>query len=33
MEKFLNCLIEGEKFELTIDVKIFSKVVVFKAAY
>ncbi|MDD3302424.1 MAG: His-Xaa-Ser system protein HxsD [Candidatus Gracilibacteria bacterium] len=33
MEKFLNEIIEGEKFELLIDGSIFNKDIVIKAAY
>ena len=33
MEAFLNEIIEGEKFELLIDTKIFSKEIILKSAY
>ncbi|MFA5917185.1 MAG: His-Xaa-Ser system protein HxsD [Candidatus Gracilibacteria bacterium] len=33
MEKFLNEIVQGNKFELLIDSKIFSKEIVMKAAY
>ncbi len=33
MEAFLNEVVDGEKFELTIDTKIFSKEIVLKTAY
>lgn len=33
MEKFLNEIVEGNKFELIIDTKIFSKEIALKAAY
>jgi hypothetical protein len=33
MEAFLNEVVEGEKFELTIDSKIFNKDIVLKTAY
>lgn len=33
MEKFLNEVVEGNKFELLIDTKIFSKEIALKAAY
>jgi len=33
MEAFLNEIIEWEKFELTIDTKIFSKEIILKTAY
>jgi hypothetical protein len=33
MEAFLNEIIEGEKFELLIDTKIFEKNIILKTAY
>lgn len=33
MENFLNTVIEGEKFELLIDTKVFSKEIILKTAY
>jgi hypothetical protein len=33
MHKFLKETVEGEKYELLIDVKIFPKEIILKAAY
>jgi hypothetical protein len=33
MQDFLKTIVEGEKFELLIDTKIFSKNIILKASY
>lgn len=33
MEAFLKQIIDGQKFELTIDTKVFPKDIILKAAY